>query len=264
VIERLEALERAVIEAGHLILSYYGVDKDKGVEQKNDDSPVTLADRASDAYLREQLYRIEPLPILSEETQDDGARFTSARIWLVDPLDGTKDFIAGTDDFAINIALIEHGRPIFGLIYLPVHGTLYYAEKNAGAYSKELKRSTAPERLRTCDRPDHLHLLKSRFSDSQAHQALVTKHRHRIEKMSIVGSCIKGCRIAEGKAQGYYRFGLTSEWDTAPMDLIVHEAGGYLKQMDGQLIQYNRVDIINRQGFYVVSGILADLMNVTE
>lgn len=259
-LDKIPQLESICRYAGELILAYYAPGVDLGIDVKSDETPVTRADRASDAYLREALQAVAPFPVLSEETVDDGQRFGAEAIWLVDPLDGTKDFIAGTDDFAINIAVIQSGRPALGLIYLPVHRILYYAALGQGAYRRRLDPPEAPVPLSTLDRADHLVLLKSRFSPSEAHEALVHKHRERIQSIEIVGSCLKGCRIAEGRAQGYYRFGLTSEWDTAPMDLIVHEAGGYLRQMDGTVMLYNRQDVVNRQGFYVVSGPKADLM----
>ena len=258
-IQNLPALEDAVIHAGQLIMAYYKTDRDRGIEIKGDNSPVTLADTASDQYLRDALYQIEPLPILSEETQDDGLRLSQNRLWLIDPLDGTKDFIAQTDDFAINIAIIENRRPVFGMIYLPVPQVLYYAQAGQGAFKKDLCASSSAKRLHTSDRSHQLILLKSRFSLSREHDALVESHKDRVQEVRIVGSCIKGCHVAEGLAQGYYRFGLTSEWDTAPMDLLVHEAGGYLRQMDGSEMTYNRQDVINRMGFYVVSGPLGDL-----
>lgn len=258
--ESMALFEALCLEVGDIILSYYGPDCQKDIRLKSDASPVTAADRAADAFLRKKLHEIAQHPILSEESPDDGERLKSDMIWLVDPLDGTRDFIGGTDEFAVNISLIDRGRPIFGLIYVPVKQHMYYAQKGSGAYWIDLGEKKGPVRLATQDRADNLVLLKSRYSQSDAHKALEDQRSHAIARIDTVGSCIKGCVIAKGAAQGYYRFGLTSEWDTAPMDLIVREAGGYLLDMSGDLIRYNREDVVNRKGFYVVSGPQADLI----
>lgn len=230
------------------IMPYYrqGV----SVTVKEDNTPVTQADLASDAYLRAGLRRLEDIPILSEETEDDLSRLQAKRIWLVDPLDGTKDFIAHTDQFAINIALIEEGRPIFGAIYMPVLKEFYYAYKDQGAYSLIHQ---VTKRLHVSERKDHLRVVKSNFNTSQRAQEAFDTHADKIASISSVGSCYKGCVIARGDAEIYLRYGLTSEWDTAPMDLLVHEAGGLFRALDGELMTYNRIDTLNRLGFYVLN-----------
>lgn len=233
-----------------VIKSYYGSETAQAMVLKIDESPVTQADLASDRLLRAGLSELEAIPILSEETIDDGSRFQANRIWLVDPLDGTKDFIAKTDEFAINIALIEAGRPIFGAIYIPMKSEFYYAYQGQGAFLIKEGVTTA---LKVSEALSDLVLLKSRFSHSEQHLALEANHKDRISQVRLVGSCYKGCLIARGQAHGYYRFGETSEWDTAPMDLIVHEAGGQVRQLDGSLFTYNRRDVINRLGFYVIN-----------
>jgi 3'(2'), 5'-bisphosphate nucleotidase len=244
----IESIRLICEDATTLIMNYYHTDLD--VVRKDDNTPVTEADKASDKLIRASLKELEDIPILSEETTDTKHRLKANRIWLVDPLDGTKDFIAKTDEFAINIALIEEGRPVFGAIYIPVKKELYYAFSGQGAYLLHDNQTT---KIHVSDRVRDLRLLKSRFYESSRHEGIEEKYKDRIQAVNTAGSCYKGCIIARGDAECYFRYGLTSEWDTAPMDIIVHEAGGLVRQMDGSLFNYNREDTINRIGFYVIN-----------
>ncbi|MCK8061426.1 MULTISPECIES: 3'(2'),5'-bisphosphate nucleotidase CysQ [unclassified Fusibacter] len=245
----VEQIREICENASEIIMSYYKTDLK--ISSKEDDTPVTVADKASDKLIRAALKLLEDIPILSEETLDTKERLKASRIWLVDPLDGTKDFIGKTDEFAINIALIENRRPVFGAIYIPVKKEFYYAFKGQGAFMHKDGTTTG---IHVSERIEDLRLLKSRFYKSGRHEAIEIKYGHLIEAVHAAGSCYKGCLIAKGEGECYFRYGLTSEWDTAPMDLIVHEAGGIVRQMDGTLFEYNREDTINRIGFYVVNN----------
>lgn len=249
--ECLEVMKEAAREAGAAILAVY--DTDFSVEHKADDSPLTLADRQANEIILPHLARAFPdVAVLSEESRDDRNRLKERYCFIVDPLDGTKEFVSRNGQFTVNIALVFDGTPVAGVIYVPVTGKLYYAAQGLGAYSKERPESE-PRRLKVSDRLSDLIWVGSRSHSAEKEAALIDGHRSLIRDVQSAGSSLKGCLVAEGNADVYYRFGLTCEWDTAAMQCIAEEAGGIFRQTDGTPMTYNRENTLNEKGFYIVN-----------
>lgn len=244
----LEVLLQAIEQASAAILEVYRRD-DFGVEVKGDNSPVTIADKASNDILISLLSRAFPdYAILSEEAADDRRRFETEYVWIIDPLDGTKEFIKRNGDFSINVALVKGQRPVLGVVYVPNRDILYYAIKGQGAYRVAEGKT---EQIHVSDRTRELVLVRSRSRVSERLTTMIEKDE--IVTVKKVGSALKGCVVADGSADMYYSFGFTMEWDTASMDLIVHEAGGVFRHMNGELMKYNREDNLNRGGFVALN-----------
>ena len=240
---------KAVQKAGEQILEIYH--SDYTIRQKSDNSPVTDADFASNRILTKCLSKTQ-LPIISEEENiaPYSIRKNYKKVWLLDPLDGTKEFIGNHDDFAINIALIENHQPIFGLIYLPVKKEVYYAVKGKGAYL--INQEGIEQKLPLTERKTNEYIfLKSRsHPDKRLEEYIKTLEKEKII-VKIVGSSIKFCEIAKGTADEYTRFNTTMEWDTAAGQIIVEETGKTLIDHNtNSSMRYNRKDIKNR-GFTV-------------
>lgn len=247
----LNVMKRAARDAGAAILAVYGTDFE--VEQKADDSPLTLADRRANEMILAHLARAYPdVAVLSEESRDDRSRLKERYCFIVDPLDGTKEFVNRNGQFTVNIALACEGRSVAGVIFVPVTGRLYYAAQGLGAFLQEFPESE-PRRLQVSTRLSDLVWVGSRSHSSEKEAALIEAHRERIRDVQSAGSSLKGCLVAEGKADVYYRFGLTCEWDTAAMQCIAEEAGGIFRQTDGTPMTYNRENTLNEKGFYIVN-----------
>lgn len=245
IIDQLPLILELAQEAGRAILEVYGRPvAEQGIEQKSDHSPLTLADRAANHIIVKGLTQYFPdLPIVSEEQSlpDYEVRKQWPAYWLVDPLDGTKEFIARTGEFTVNIALIEHGKPILGVICAPQQGVLYWGspigafKQVEGGPSEAIRvQAPVPETLRVvCSRRHGLEMLQQRLPSLQA------------AELCSVGSSLKFCWLAEGKADLYPRFGATSEWDTAAGQCILEAAGGCVINLQGTSLQYNQqADII--------------------
>jgi len=247
----LAIVRRIAMEAGKVIMDIY--ESDFSVELKNDKSPLTPADIAANQMIVEALRTNFPYyAILSEESKDDINRLDNDHCFIVDPLDGTKEFIHRNGEFTINIALAHQNKAVLGVVYAPVLQHLYYAYKGGSAFFEDGKvHSKRP--LHVSDRTDHLIALRSRSHSQPNEVYLFEKHKHQIDCVISMGSSLKGCLIAAGEADIYYRFGLTSEWDTAAMQCVVEEAGGIFLQTDGTPMRYNRKDILNRLGFCVLN-----------
>ncbi|HEV2613388.1 MAG TPA: 3'(2'),5'-bisphosphate nucleotidase CysQ [Gammaproteobacteria bacterium] len=209
------------------------------IKTKSDHSPVTEADLISHKAIVEFLKKLTPdIAVISEESENQNTRDTD-KFWLVDPLDGTREFIAKTDDFSINIALIENHIPILGIIYAPVFDVFYFALKNSGAYKKT--GISEPQRIQTRKLNSDLPVViaSRRHGDNQTLQDYLKRFKD-YERLSR-GSAIKFGLIAEGTADIYPRFGDTSFWDTAAGQCIVEEAGGQVIDTKGQPLRYNAV-----------------------
>lgn len=253
----LDGISDIAVKAGEEIMKVYS--GDFGVEFKADSSPLTEADKRSNevivSYLRQKW---ENIPVLSEESADSEDRLFSQSCFIVDPLDGTKEFVKRNGEFTVNIAVALRGRSVMGVIYVPVTRELYFAASGAGAYKCTVSESGVigtSGRLHTSDRTDDLILMESRSHSSDDEQEkLLCSYGGRITQRISAGSSLKGCRIAEGRADLYYRSGLTSEWDTAAMQCICEEAGGIFRRYDGKEMRYNRRDTLNREGFYILNS----------
>ncbi|MGI6743478.1 MAG: 3'(2'),5'-bisphosphate nucleotidase CysQ [Eubacteriales bacterium] len=256
-----EKLCKISVEAGEAIMEVYGSD-DFNIETKDDRTPVTAADKRSNAVIVSALNRLWPeISVLAEESEDNITRLRRRWCFVVDPLDGTKEFISRNGEFTVNIALVFDGNPVIGVIYVPVTGELYKGINWRGVRRAERSRlavgtdstSEPPREIKVSDRTDELVVMQSRSFGSDRLDALLEKNANRISKTISSGSSLKGCRIADGRADIYYRFGLTHEWDTAAMQCIIEAAGGVFRQMHGQKMTYNRPDTLNRDGFYILN-----------
>ena len=244
-------IKELAIEAGLAIMKVYETDFD--VEYKGDQSPLTMADKEANEIIVGGLAKQFPdYAILSEEVADDKSRRENDYCFIVDPLDGTKEFVNRNGEFTVNIALVHQGKPVVGVIYVPVTKELYYAVKNEGAYREDMD-SGVVKWLRVSEKTRDLVWIGSKSHSSEKEENLIADHRDLIKESMVAGSSLKGCKVAEGKADVYYRFGLTCEWDTAAMQCIVEEAGGIFRQMDGSEMGYNRENTLNEKGFYVVN-----------
>lgn len=249
--KELQCAMDAAYAAGEKIMEIYS--KDFVVCYKDDTSPVTEADVASNTIILECLTSMFPEDgMLSEEVVDDESRFDKKRFWVIDPLDGTKEFIKKNDEFAVNIALIVDGKIVLGVVYLPVKKTVYYAVDGEGAYKKALDDEQIME-LHVSERVKPYHLLISRSHPSKRTQKFLSHNADVILSVTEMGSSIKGCLIAEGSYDVYYNFGLSMKWDTCAMECIVKEAGGYLKRLDDCDIDYMENDKLNK-GFYIINN----------
>lgn len=247
--KELEIAQRAAIEAGEVILSIYI--QEYKIHYKEDDSPVTDADHQANEVIVNQLMSEFPkYAILSEESQDDLTRIDNDWCWIIDPLDGTKEFIKGNGEFTVNIALAYQQKPILGVIYIPVRKELYYAVKGMGAFYHY---DDHTERISVSNKLDNITAACSRSHTTKKLKDILKNHG--ISNLIYAGSSIKGCMIAKGEAEIYYRFGKTGEWDTAALQCIVEESGGIFRQMDDTEMVYNRKDTINRKGFYILNRI---------
>lgn len=234
--------------AGKAIMEIYNAPT-LSAEQKADGSPLTEADRRADELITAGLLAATPgWALLSEERADDAARLDNPWCWIVDPLDGTKEFLKRNGEFTVNIALAHEHRVVLGVVFAPALGDLYGAAKGRGSF---LERDGARKPIRVSDRTGDLRLVISRSHASPGEELLIARHNFAEIKRS--GSSLKGCLVAAGEAELYYRFNPTMEWDTAAMQCLVEEAGGIMRQMDGTELLYNRADSLNAKGFYVLN-----------
>ena len=247
--KELEVAKQVAIEAGKAIMEIY-MSEDFGVEQKEDASPLTKADKESNRIIVNALRTNFPqYAILSEEEKDNKERLSNPYCFVVDPLDGTKEFIKRNGQFTVNIALAENGKSIMGVIYVPVTGELYYASEGNGAY---LQIEDTVEKLQVSDKIADIRVVMSSSHGCKEMDALIAKYH--LKNYVKMGSSLKGCVIAKGDAEVYYRYNPTMEWDTAAMQCIVEEAGGIFRQMDDTPMRYNREDNRNSKGFYIINS----------
>ncbi len=227
-------------QAGEKILAVYHTDF--AVQAKDDQSPLTLADQQAHEHIAAGLATLTPdIPLLSEESAalDWSQRQAWRTYWLVDPLDGTKEFVQRNGQFTVNIALIHDNRPVAGVVYAPVHGVTYYAAEGLGAYKQENGQAARAIRTRAPD--GTLVLVGSRAHAGAAQEDLLACLTQSGVPFSLVamGSSLKICLVAEGQADLYPRLGPTSEWDTAAAHCVLEQAGGQLTDLHLQPLRYN-------------------------
>ncbi|MBT2968285.1 MAG: 3'(2'),5'-bisphosphate nucleotidase [gamma proteobacterium symbiont of Ctena orbiculata] len=245
----LDELLRLAQQAGNAILDIYNTEFE--VETKEDKSPLTAADKAAHNIIVSTLEGLTPdIPVLSEESSaiPYETRRQWQRYWLIDPLDGTREFIKRNGEFTVNIALIEGGSPTLGVVHAPVLNTTYYGVSGSGAWKKE------------ADQPAHsIHVTEqrsqpTRVAGSRSHAGdsllrfLENLGDHELVSM---GSSLKLCLVAEGRADIYPRLGPTSEWDTAAAQAVVEAAGGQVTTLDLQPLAYNAKDSLLNPHFLV-------------
>lgn len=256
----LSQLLKLACHAGQAIMQVY--ETAFTVELKDDRSPLTLADKLSNEILYNGLVKISGIPVLSEEIKQlpYEKRKLWKTFWLVDPLDGTKEFIKRNGEFTVNIALIEGNNPVFGLIYVPVTHKFYYALKEHGSFTFSCSDinnipDSYNEIITLSKKLPLMHPAAGEFNivASRSHLSPKTeayinaeKQKHPVVNILSAGSSLKFCLVAEGKANAYPRYGPTMEWDTAAGHIIATESGKKLLRCDTmEPLTYNKPDLLN-------------------
>jgi len=251
ILELLPSVVAIAREAGAAVMDVYTSD-DLGTTYKADSSPVTQADIQSNNLIIAELQKLTPdIPIISEESLDavpDADRLAADTIWLVDPLDGTKGFIAHNGEFTVNIALISHGEPVLGVVFAPASNKLYYA---AGGKAWRQQDNREPEQIHVNTTARTPIVVVSRSHLDPATTAWLEQLGE--HQQTAVDSSLKLCYVATGEADYYPRLGPIMEWDTAAADAIVRQAGGHvLTYPQREPVTYNKPDM--HQPAFVVSG----------
>jgi 3'(2'), 5'-bisphosphate nucleotidase len=240
--ELMHAVVALAREAGKAILPFWRAEL--AVTEKADASPVTAADLAAHKVIAEGLQALAPaIPVLSEEDCEIALseRQQWQRWWLVDPLDGTKEFIAGTEEFTVNIALIEAGRVVFGVVAIPTNGRCYFGGNGIGAWCSEAGLPPQPIQVRLAPPAGaSFTVVASRRHSSPQQEALLAGLSSAVGELELanIGSSLKFCLLAEGAADCYPRLAPTSQWDTAAAQGVLEGAGGAVLNLDGQVFSY--------------------------
>ena len=239
---------RLALEAGDKIMEIYGRDNFE-VKTKSDDSPVTLADEAADAIISAGLRSEFPDVALVTEEQADSHGVKADSFIIVDPLDGTKEFIKRRGDFTVNIAYVENGIPIRGVVYAPARGRLFYTDENGKSVEETgdfPKDAAGPTRSISVSKPDNsaLMIVASKSHRDQATEDYINKYS--VKDSKSAGSSLKFCLVATGEADIYPRVGRTMEWDTAAGHAVLTGAGGHVVQFDDHSpLMYGKADYAN-------------------
>jgi 3'(2'), 5'-bisphosphate nucleotidase len=232
-----------VARAGAAIMRIY--DGGFTVQHKEDNSPLTLADLESQRVIIEGLTALTPdIPILSEESAQApwSERQSWRELWVVDPLDGTREFVKRNGEFTINIALVRQHEPVLGVVAAPALGLLYWGARGKGAFSRAQHSAQLPIRISSPETP--LRVVGSRSHASAETQVYLARLGPHV--MRGIGSSLKFCLVASGEADLYPRFGPTSEWDTAAGQALLEAAGGHVMRLDGHRLRYNcRESVLN-------------------
>lgn len=246
--------------AGAETLKVYHRSEGMTVDTKADDSPVTEADLAAHAVLEPGLTKIDTdIPVLSEESELPSFEQRSAwtRYWIIDPLDGTKEFINHNGEYTINVALIENGEAVLGVVYVPVYDVTYAGIKGFGAFKIENGKKVQIQTRSIASRQRAqapVELVASRRHGAEEVERLIEKVQHSVGHVSLksMGSSLKLCLVAEGQADLYPRLAPTSEWDTAAAQAVVEAAGGVVTDTQFQPLKYNTKESILNPSFYVI------------
>ncbi|NQW09240.1 MAG: 3'(2'),5'-bisphosphate nucleotidase CysQ [Alphaproteobacteria bacterium] len=246
----LDAIVALSREAGQVILPFYR--EEIVVDDKTDGSPVTAADRAADALIVPALQALTPaIPVVAEESVEAGdiPDVSGGRFWLVDPLDGTKEFIHKRGDFTVNIGLIWDGEPVLGVVHTPVDGMAWAGAVGHGAWEEDADGNRVPIAVRTAD-PDDITVVASFSHRNPELEAWIATRKvaHSVSR----GSALKFCLVARGEADLYPRTGPTMEWDTAAGHALLLAAGGRMTALDGARFRYAKPAF--RNGHFLASG----------
>ena len=259
---KVEAVVEIAKAAGVAIMEVY--EREYEIIEKADGSPVTTADHRAHDIIVAQLRVLTPeILIVSEESKDidDSERLKADRVWMVDPLDGTKEFIRRNGEFTVNIGLADQGRPILGVVYCPSSGVSYFAARGQGAWRQSGSAAPEPIQVSAYD-PEQPRMVASRSHAGEA----VTAFRHALAAKSgsdpaivSMGSALKVCVVAEGNADVYPRLAPTSEWDTAAAHALVTAAGGRIVDADTlEELSYNAKESILNPFFHVLGDLSLD------
>ncbi|MFQ5572932.1 MAG: 3'(2'),5'-bisphosphate nucleotidase CysQ [Nitrosopumilaceae archaeon] len=252
-LSELQIAVNAAINAGREILHVYS--KDFSSSAKSDDSPITEADLKSNKLVKEILSKTN-LDILSEEDEDDESRLGQNKIWIIDPLDGTTDFVNRTGEFTVMIALVENKKPILGIIFWPTEETLFLAQKDFGAWKFA---NNSWEKISVSDVSElgKCRAIGSRYHLSENEKALLKKLQ--ITDFTSIGSSLKVGKISSGSADVYLTTtNRMKEWDTCASYCIISEAGGKMTDMLGNDISYNNKILSHQNGILVTNGLVHD------
>lgn len=263
-----DALADAVLPlmkaAGEVIMHHYASVDSMQVHTKADRTPLTAADLASHDVIVQGLQKLTPdIPVLSEEANMPPAevRRRWPRVWLVDPLDGTREFIDANDQFCINVALIEYGRATVGMIYSPVQDVSWLGIHDAGAWRIAANERSPLSGRSMTDCPVLISSSRRYTTNLLACEQGLRDHFGYIDRLAQ-GSALKFCRVADGEADIYPCFGPTSEWDTAAGQVIVEAAGGAMMSLDYKPFRYNLRDTLLNGGFFVLADSKFDWLPV--
>ncbi len=241
----MNQVRRVAVEAGNLTLDYFDESGFLDADEKFDGSPVTIADQKAEELIEKALKEITPdVLIVGEEAASEGYRpdlSVQEYFWLVDPLDGTKEFISGSGDYTVNIALIKNKKPVLGVVYAPVHGELY-AACGAGTAIRWMEDTDKERPISVREMPNEGLTIVSSKSHGKGSKLDEFLENYKIKKQVQRGSSLKMCVIAAGKADMYPRFGLTCEWDTAAAHAILNAAGGVITDIQGNELTYGGAD----------------------
>jgi 3'(2'), 5'-bisphosphate nucleotidase len=247
----LDEIKLIACQAGDKILEIYQTDF--SVERKDDNSPLTAADMAAHNLISQTLKKLTPdTPILSEESSQISfeERKNWQQYWLVDPLDGTREFIKRNGEFSVNIALIENHKSILGVIHIPVSGISYSAALNNGAYKQEVNKEPVRIKARKTD-ANNITIAGSRSHGNERLQRFINSLNN--PEVLSIGSSLKFCLVAEGLADIYPRFGPTSEWDSGAAQCIVEESGAIVVDTDLNTLKYNTKESLLNPSFLVIA-----------
>lgn len=249
--EHLKAMIKAAKDAEVVIKEVYATNFE--VEIKDDNSPVTIADKKADALIRKELSSFPHIGFLTEESIDTKERLDMEDIWVVDPVDGTKEFVSRNGEFCTNIALVHNYEVVVGVINVPMLDETFYAIKGEGAY--KISKDGTVKRIHVSNKDFPLHAIRSISFFNKVEEAFYQRNASKFEKeITPVGSALKFCRIAEGVYDYFYRNSSgTKEWDVAAGDLILTEAGGVMVEPNGKKMTYNRADVYNRNGYILAN-----------
>jgi 3'(2'), 5'-bisphosphate nucleotidase len=243
--------------AGRAIMAIYADETLWNVQKKEDASPLTAADMAAHRLIAEALASLTPdIPLISEESSaaDLVMRRQWSRCWVVDPLDGTKEFLSRNGEFCVNIALVENQRAVLGVVHAPVKALTYHAVAGEGAFLTEADGTVRRLSCRPLVAGRDIIIVASRHHGSENEKILLDNIRREFGEFQLknFGSAFKTCLVAEGGADCYPRFGPTMEWDTAAPQVVLEEAGGQLLSPAGEPFRYNARDTLTNHGFVVL------------
>ena len=255
--KELDQTKKVIKKAGDKVMDYYSEDLDPDTHYKDEDSPVTKADLASEKEILEGLQDFG-YGILSEETDQENDRLNKEKVWVIDPLDGTKDFLQQTGEFTIMIGLVKNGESVLGAVYQPAKDILYFATKGDGAYKQIGDQDPVQVFVSSEQESQNMSMLVSRNHLRKPEQQAAEKLG--IGRLQPCGSAgLKISKVAEGRNEVYINSSdKTGEWDICAADIILSEAGGKITDLNGNKIKYNKKNTINENGFVVSNGELHD------
>jgi len=251
----LDDVMDAIIQAGEKVREIY--DTDFEVDKKDDNSPITKADLESNKILKSVLEKTR-IPILSEEDVDDKSRLASKKVWIVDPLDGTQDFVNRTGEFTILVGLVENHVPVMGLVYLPIKKILYFAEKGMGAFCYDLNKWEKIS-VRKVEEISSCLALVSRHHLSGKERKILDHLG--IANTATVGSTLKVMEISSGRGDVYLTTtNKMNQWDTCASWCVISEAGGKMTDVSGKELVYNTEIVKHENGLLVTNGFVHEMV----